>query len=93
MLLEDQPAQPTAVKEALELATTACSVTEHKSPTALIVLADAYASDGQLPKAVSIARQALDLAQETGRPNLRARIGNMLSGVLRQLNSQPAPGR
>jgi len=53
-------------RDALALATKACSLTGHKSAEPLDVLAAAYAESGDFPSAVATAKQALQRAREAG---------------------------
>jgi len=50
-------------KEAVALASAACTLTEHKDSRSLDILAAAYAEDGQFPEAVQTAREALRLSE------------------------------
>ena len=90
-LIRDQSRRPRDVQEALELATKACSLTDHKSPPALIVLADAYAAAGLWGEAVSVARKALDVAQRTGKPDLAATVRTLLEQYEQQMAPRRAP--
>ena len=88
-LIQDRGRRPGDIEEALELATKACKLTDYSSPQPLIVLADVYAAAGRLPEAVSVARKVLDVAQQTGRPDLAATA----RALLRQYEQQMAPPR
>ncbi len=88
-ILQSQNRQPHDLEEALKSATKACELTDYRSVPALIVLADANASAGRLPEALSVARTALGVAQQTGRPDLVAAA----HALLRRLEQQMATGR
>ncbi len=63
---------PGDIEEAVRLAAKSCEVTANRSPPALMVLAEAYAAAGRLPKAVAVARKAMGIAQQMGRNDLFA---------------------
>jgi tetratricopeptide (TPR) repeat protein len=91
-LIQDPGRRPRDVEEAVQLAASACKLTDHRSPPALIVLADAYAAAGRWGEAVSVARKALDVAQRIGNPKLAATVRNMLKEYQRQTVPRSAPG-
>ena len=88
-LIQDHGRRPGDIEEALELATKACKLTNYGNPQPLIVLANVYAAAGRLPEAVPVARKALDVAQQTGRPDLAATA----RALLQQYEQQVAPRR
>ncbi|HUT92682.1 MAG TPA: tetratricopeptide repeat protein [Thermoguttaceae bacterium] len=90
-LIRDQGRRPRDIEEALELATKACKLTDYKSSQPLIVLADVYAAAGRLPEAVSVARKALDVAQQTGKPDLAATVRTLLEQYEQQMAPRRAP--
>ena len=55
-------------REALELATRACELTQHRVAAYVDTLAAAYAELGQFDRAVATQKAALQLAEEEGRP-------------------------
>ena len=90
-LMQDQRRQPRDIQEAVELAARACKLTDHKKPPALIVLADAYAASGRLPDAISVARKALDVAQQIGKPDLAATVRTLLQKFEEQMATREVP--
>ena len=56
--------------KAVKLARRACELTKYKNPSALHMLAAAYASDGKFPQAIETAKTAIKLAKATGREKL-----------------------
>jgi tetratricopeptide (TPR) repeat protein len=85
-LVRKRRRKPGDIQEALELATKGCKLTRGKSAPALIVLAEAYAAAGRLPEALSAAREARDVARQTGRADLAAAV----RGLLQQYEQQMA---
>ena len=59
---------------AIQLATRACDLTQHKNPALLDTLAVAYAAGGQFEKAVDTARKALSLTGDPENGELRKQI-------------------
>jgi Tfp pilus assembly protein PilF len=59
---------------AIQLATKACELTQHKEPAVLDTLAVAYAASGQFEKAVETAQKALSLAGGPGNEELRKQM-------------------
>ena len=56
--------------EAVELAKRACELTDHRDPTSLAALSEAYAEAGQFADATSVAQRALRMAREAESENL-----------------------
>ena len=55
-------------KRAIELATTACKITENKSPMALAVLSLAQAENGDFDTAIQSANQAFQVGEQSNEP-------------------------
>ncbi len=60
--------------EAVRWASLVCRATDFASPTALELLAAAYAETGDFEQAIDHARKAIELAKQYDRPDLTARI-------------------
>ncbi len=59
-------ADPQTRKEAVQLATRACTLTNYGSAEALLTLSDAHAAAGNFVEAVSTAYRALQIADQSG---------------------------
>ncbi len=64
--------------EAVRLATLVCQATSFDNPTALELLAAAYAETGDFDQATDYAHNALELAQQYEQPDAVERIGNAI---------------
>jgi len=77
MAASDEPSLKNS-PEAIELATKACELTEHKDPQSLDTLAAAYAAAGRFEQAAITAQKALELANSNNETKLVEQIKERL---------------
>jgi tetratricopeptide (TPR) repeat protein len=73
-------------KRAVQLATRACELSEHKQPGYISTLAAAYAETGDFDSAVKWSQRSMELLGENGAPKMRARF---VSALAKYKNKKP----
>lgn len=77
--------------EAVRLAERACGETGQANPQMLFTLAVACVEDGQLPRAIEVARRARSMARDKGHTTLARRLDTMLEELTRRPSTSPPP--
>lgn len=91
LLTSPQYPSARAPKRAVELAEKASTLSKHRNPRHLAILAHAYSASGDKPKAIAAATRALKLAEALGKPQLAAQLRRRLHALRRSPPQQKSP--